>query len=222
MIEHPFSSLQPYEKTLWVGFATKDDALANDEQLQSLLGTDRTVELNQVHGNRTCVVRAPSHRTEDADGIITDAKNLTLTIRIADCQAFLVYAPKRNVVGLLHAGWKGLVCGAIPSFFAVLKQEFGIDGNETLVCIGPSLGLECSEFSDPLAEFPGIDPKFFQGRNVDLQGIADAQLKDCGVTKIERMGECTKCEHDKLWSYRSEEKAVLDGARNVLCCKLFI
>lgn len=181
------------------------------------------VSLNQVHGNRTIVARVPSNRTEEADGVITDVPGLTLTLRTADCQSFMIYAPERNVVGLLHVGWRGLLNGAIPQFFVTLKKEFDIDAAETSIAAGPSLCQKCAEFTDPKKELPLIDLKFFDGRHVDLQGIADAELRTCGVlpSHIERHPDCTCCRSDIYWSYRGgDREAVLTGHTNVTTCHM--
>jgi copper oxidase (laccase) domain-containing protein len=66
---------------------------------------------------------APSNRTEEADGMITDVPGLALNLRVADCQSFVIFSPKKNVLGLLHVGWRGLISGAIPEFFAVLTNH---------------------------------------------------------------------------------------------------
>ena len=189
----------------------------------SFMENDSVVSLNQVHGNRTIIARAPSNRTQDADGVITDVPGLTLTLRTADCQSFVIFAPQNYVVGLLHAGWRGLINGAIPQFFVTLNKEFGIDAASTFVAAGPSLCQKCAEFTDPTKELPLIDPKFFDGRCVDLQGIADAELRTCGVlqSNIERHPDCTCCQSDLYWSYRGGDRdAVRRGQTNVTTCQL--
>ena len=220
---HPFILLRPHANELDVALLTKVDDLHDDKGVARYMHADRIVTLHQVHGARTSIVRTPQRRTEDADGTITDTADLTLALRIADCQAFLIYAPTHRVVGLLHAGWRGLLAGAIPSFFATLQDTFGIDGGDVSVCVAPSLCLHCSEFTDPAGELPGIDPSFFHGRLVDLRGIADHQLHAAGVAsdRIERHADCTKCNPARYWTYRGgDAKEVREGYENVLTARL--
>jgi polyphenol oxidase len=181
------------------------------------------VSLNQVHGNNIVIVRSPSNRDHATDAALTDAENLWLTIRIADCQAFVIYAPDLHVIGVLHAGWKGLVNEIIPAFFETMQREWQIDPSTVLVGAAPSLCTNCAEFTDPQTELTGINPTFFSGRHADLRAIADDQLIRCGVKaeNIERHPDCTKCNPDLYWTYRGGDKdAVKNGSTNMLTCRL--
>lgn len=214
MIDQPFTIFAPYRDQLDMRFFTKADQPLDEHYL---------VSLNQVHGNTTIIVRSPSFREKEADGVITDQPDLTLTIRVADCQAFVVYAPEQNVIGLLHAGWKGLVNGAIAAFFEQMKREWNIDPSTVLVGAAPSLCMHCAEFTDPAKELIGIDPQFFDGRHANLRAIADDQLMRCGVLPehMERMPDCTKCQSNAYWSYRGgDREVVIKGSTNVLTVKL--
>lgn len=223
MTEHPFALLAPFKDAIDVRFFTKEDDLSDDASVAQALGTDRFVTLEQVHGDRTVIVDAPSHRTERADAAATDTKDLALVMRIADCQPFVVYAPAQNVIGVIHAGWKGVVAGVIPAFFRTIEERWGIDASDTIVCAGPSLCTECAEFTDPAQELPNVDARFFHGRCVDLRAAADAQLEAAGMAQshIERSPDCVKCMHDRYWSYRSkDEKAFAGNYRNMLTIRL--
>lgn len=222
MLSHPFSILGN-GKHLRVALFTKEDENVTDESIREFLDATGVVALKQVHGAKTVVAHCGIDRTVEADAVATDMSGLALTIRTADCQSFLVYAPSRPVVGLIHAGWRGLVAGIIPSFFDALWEEWHIRPEETTVCAGPSLCKNCSEFTDPPKELPGIGREFFSGRLVDLRRIAERQLFSLGVPedRFERMEECTKCRNDALWSYRgSDRDLVTKGKTNFLACLL--
>lgn len=223
MIIEPFSIFRPFADHFTVRFFTKEDSIATDDDAMHALETDRIASLKQIHGHRIVRIDAPTHRTEEADGLVTNANNLWLTIRAADCQQLIVYAPSKNVAGVVHAGWKGLKAGVIPSFFDMLKNEWNIDPSDTFVAIGPSLCTDCAEFTDPVTELAGLDPAFFHGRNADLRGIADWQLDELGVPTAhrERHPDCTKCKNDVYWSYRGGDREVVkSGYTNVMVCVL--
>lgn len=225
MIGSPFAILRPYEneKQLCVALFTKSDDIRSDADGAKALGVKHAAGLHQVHGNRTMIARGPSARTEEADGMITDAHGLALCLRIADCQSFIVYAPERRVVGLLHVGWRGLIANAIPEFFRSLDAGWGIDASATFVAAGPSLCLKCAGFSDPKEELPNIPQKFIHGKNVDLQGAATAQLLALGVRpeRFERHPDCTCCRPETYWTYRGgDREQVKKGRTNMLACTL--
>lgn len=223
MINDPFRMFAPYADRLQVVLFTKEDTIGNDDAIAKKMGTETIASLKQVHGNRTIIVREPQRRVEAADGMWTNERDVMLTIRIADCQSFVAYAPKQHVVGLLHSGWRGLVSGAIAEFFKKLDEDFSIAAADVLVGAGPSLCNNCAEFTDPVKELVGIDPQFFNGRHADLRAIADRQLIDIGVRKehIERHSDCTRCENETWWSYRGgDREAVSNGLENALTCRL--
>ena len=223
MIDHPFSIFQPWKHLLRVSFFDKSDPSMSDSDRAKLLGFDHAAALHQMHGANVVHMKKESSRTEQADGLFTGQKNLVLQIRAADCQNFVIYAPAKNVVGLLHVGWKGILAGAIPSYFQTLKKEFDVDAEETLVGAGPSLCKDCAEFSDPLRELPGIPKDCIYGNLVDLSEIALRQFLEAGVPEksFERMPGCTKHEPEKYWTYRGgDREAVKQGHTNVLAAVL--
>lgn len=175
--------------------------------------------LKQVHGKRVMRVDHEIKKTEEADGMITDVPGLLLCVRWADCQNFVVYEPKKKVVGVMHVGWRGLIKGIIPEFFAVLKHEWNIDASDTFVGAGASLCQKCADFSDPASELPSIDPKYIKNRTVDLQRIAIDQLLSLGVKPdhFERTSDCTRCMPETYWTYRGgHREEVKNGYTNVL------
>lgn len=219
----PFSIFAPFENRLRVTMLTKKDAVAGDADLARILQNDRIVSLRQIHRNRTVTLRKPSRREQEADGIVSDAANLWLAVRTADCQPIVAYVPSQNIAGVLHVGWKGLVNGAIPAFFAHLHKEWNVEPTEALVAIGPSLCKACARFTDPRKELLGINSRFFHGHFADLPAIADDQLLAAGVLPghIERHPDCTQCLHNLYWSYRGgDREAVQQGHANVLACML--
>lgn len=223
MQTHPFLLLRPSARALRTTLFAKDDAPLTDERVRQAMGGKHVAALWQVHGGHTVVTREGIARNVKADAVATDAPGLVLTIRTADCQSFLVYEPHRHVVALIHAGWRGLLAGIIPSTFDLLWEEWAILPEDVYVGAGPALCLACSGFTDPHTELKGIDAAFFHGTNADLRGIAEDQLWKLGVReeRFERIQECTKCQNDRYWSYRgSDRAAVQGGSTNILAAVL--
>ncbi|MFH1670370.1 MAG: polyphenol oxidase family protein [Patescibacteria group bacterium] len=218
MLPNPFTLFEPYPQ-LSVTLFTKEDDIHSDEQISEKLDIQNVAGLWQVHYNRVIRVSKSLARTEKADGMFTDQKNLVLTVRTADCQPFIVFIPDQNILGVIHAGWRGLIAGVIPNFFKVS----GIEPQQAIVAAGPSLCKACSEFSDPEAEISAIGSEFIDGQNVGLQGAAEAQLFELGVKpeNFERHPDCTRCKPEKYWTYRGgDREAVLEGHTNVMACWL--
>lgn len=212
----------PFSDRIEIDFLGRDKNIQSDSDAARILGVTNIASAQQAHGNVTVIVDAPVKRAEGADGIMTTTPHLTLLMRVADCQSFVAYDPTKNIAGALHAGWKGIVAGAIPAFLNTMKEQ-GSNPADVCVYAGPSLCQRCAEFTDPMRELPGIDPQFFDGRCADLRGVADQQLMHAGVVRdhIERSPDCTKCRNDLYWSYRGgDREAVKEGYENLIVCTL--
>ncbi len=223
MRSEPFRVLRPFAQRLSVAFFTKEDDHLSEEKVHDHLHAKQSASLSQVHGGRAVIFRESSASTIEADALATDSEGLALIVRVADCQSFVVYEPTKHVAGLIHAGWRGLLAGVIPSFFDLLFKEWQIRPEETFVGAAPSLCLACSRFTDPAKELPAIRSEFFSGNLVNLRAIAEDQLHSLGVRtqRFERMEGCTCCDARTYWSYRGgDREAVRKGMTNILACAL--
>ena len=208
---------------------TKREPLS-DQELQKQLGVAEIIRPKQVHGNTVAIVKESSQSQPEADAIFTDQKGIGLSISWADCQNFLIFHPggkecscPTKVLGLLHSGWRGLIKEIIPRTYNALQKEWGIKPEETYVWAGPSLCQSCAEFTDPDNELRGISKQFFDGRCVNLQGIADAQFQSIGVptSHIKRHPDCTCCHPESYWTYRGGDRGeVRRGKVNWIGCAL--
>ena len=68
----------------------------------------------QYHSNK-CLVATASNPYPKCDALVTSDKSLILGITTADCLPIIFYDPKNQVIGIAHAGWKGLVKGVIQN-----------------------------------------------------------------------------------------------------------
>lgn len=223
MITGPFPLFSRFEDALSLGLFTKEYPKPTYEGIAEELGAHTFVRLNQVHGNQTVRVQSAANATVDADGMITETSGLALCITCADCQAFIIYAPERRVLGALHVGWRGLIAGAIEEFFKTLQDEFSIPAGDTFVAAGPSLCMTCAEFSDPARELPNVNTRFIQGKIVDLRGAAQERFEFCGVrpNRFDRYSDCTRCLRDRYWTYRGGDQLSSDAVHtNVFAATL--
>lgn len=221
MIESPFTIFNEFPQ-IKTAFFVKDDAKQTDQEAAQKLGFTHGAGAHQVHDSRIIVVSGALARTEKADGIITQTKDVLLCVRWADCQNFLLYAPEKDVVGILHVGWRGLLRGAIYNFFTTLKEEYAVEPEECFVAAGPSLCFECANFVDPMRELPNLDLRFIdhKRRKANLSASATDTMERLGVPSVhlERHPRCTCCHPEDFWTYRGgDRKAVKDGMSNMAC-----
>ena len=165
--------------------------------------------LQQVHG--TDVVRV--NRAGDeliADGLITATPGIACCVLTADCLSVFFTASDGSEVAVAHAGWRGMVAGILAN----TVRGMSVAPENLLVWLGPAIGPCHFEVGEDVREaFLAVSshnadcfqPTSRQGKYMaDLFGLARRQLRDLGVQHIAGGGECTCCESDKYFSYRSE------------------
>src|SRR4029453_5685472 len=107
------------------------------ERLRAALPSD-PVWLTQVHGNACVDVDKMRDALPPADAAVTRMPNVAITVRTADCLPVLFGDRAGTVVGVAHAGWRGLAAGVLESTIATL----GVAPGDLAAWIGPAIGPE--------------------------------------------------------------------------------
>ena len=104
--------------------------------------------LRQVHGaDVVTVTAAGEHAGEPADAAVTSVPGATLVVRTADCAPVALLS--ESVVGLAHAGWRGLVGGVVERTVEVMRSA---GAGPITARIGPCVAPDAYEFgSEELA-----------------------------------------------------------------------
>jgi polyphenol oxidase len=178
-------------------------------KVRAALSATRLITLNQSHGVDILIPGEGEevHAVPTADALITRLPGTALLIKQADCQAVILFDPRRGVVANVHCGWRGNVANLLGRVVSRMKEEFSCKGSDILAAIGPSLGPCCAEF----VGYKEIFPEAFQAFRVrenhfDLWSLSSQQLIEAGLKreKIEVAGVCTRCRTDLFYSYRKE------------------
>ena len=170
-----------------------------------------------VHG--TSIVYADAPRPLDqpsakADIIFTDNPNVSLFMRFGDCVPILFHDPKKNVIGIAHAGWMGTVRGVVQTAVEGMQSHYGCKPEDIVAGIGPSIGVDHYEVgADVISQFQEKYNKdadqILQTRNgstyLDLWTANAIQLRNAGVEQIQISGLCTACNLDDWFSHRAEK-----------------
>jgi polyphenol oxidase len=100
--------------------------------------------MNQTHGNKVIEIKKKNYRKKiNSDAIITKIKGLALGVLTADCVPIIIYDVKNEIVGCIHAGWKGVFSGIIKNTVAKIKKLNS--KNKIIASIGPCIGKESYE-----------------------------------------------------------------------------
>lgn len=174
----------------------------------------RIVQAKLKHGTDVWTVTKPG--SVEADGLLTDVQNLYLIITAADCLPIFLSDPEKHVIGLIHAGWRGLASGIVLNALDVIKTTYGSSPDQLKVGIGPGIGV-CHYSAKPgaVGHFSKFKSNVVVERDgkkfIDLRAAAVEQLLNRGVSaaKIEVNNECTYELEDKYFSWRREQPGEL-------------
>jgi YfiH family protein len=167
--------------------------------------------LKQVHGSRVVVVEHPGQHTgEEADAAVTKARGAKLAVFTADC-APVAFASVEGVIGVAHAGWKGLAAGVLERT-AEAMRELGATHIEA--ALGPCIHPECYEFgSADLGVVAAVLGHTVRGRTeggrpaLNLPAGVRAALTRAGVALNHVDERCTSCAADELYSHRARKES---------------
>ncbi|WP_376793560.1 peptidoglycan editing factor PgeF [Thermogemmatispora sp.] len=87
-----------------------------------------------------------------ADAILTAERSVLLAMSFADCLPLLFYDPRRQVIALAHAGWRGTARGIALTTVEALQQHFGCQPTDLQVGIGPGIGVCCYAVDEPVRD----------------------------------------------------------------------
>lgn len=199
-----------------LGNSPEETATKNREKFFRKLGVDPkdAVVGGLVQDNKVQIVseKDKGKVIPETDGVITAVKRIFLSVTAADCLPVFFYDPRKEVVAIAHAGWRGLAKGILPKVVSKMQNEFSSKPSDLLAAIGPGIG-EChydvkEEVAQQFREgFPSTvlqrEGKLF----LDLKKIAAIQLQSAGMlgknTEIHRA--CTFCEKDTYFSWRRDK-----------------
>jgi YfiH family protein len=192
----------------------KEDVYRNRDHITSTFGftRKRLILLKQMQTDGILLIKDPVLTIPpllEYDAVITDASNIFLGIKTADCIPILILDPKKKVIAAVHAGRQGTALNITMKVIKKLEGEFGCSLKSLLVAIGPSIGSCCYEIDEKVFH-PEWNPFSISVKNgkwmVDLAQINIAQMKREGINEeqISWINLCTRCHSDLFFSYRRE------------------
>jgi YfiH family protein len=212
-------SREPFS-TLNVSSSVQDDPEAvaeNRRRFYAAIGLDPSSAIRtiQVHGARVAEVDSDDVRRiqQDTDALVTRTPELALVMAFADCVPIMLFDPVQGVVGLAHAGWRGLVRGVCLAVVRRMEEAYGCQAGNIRAGIGPAIGSCCYEvgpevaaaFQDAFGDVDRLLHRTSSGAlRLDLWAASVLALHRVGVTQIEVARLCTSCRVQEFYSHRRE------------------
>jgi hypothetical protein len=195
----------------------------NRRRLLAATGAARLHLATQVHGRAVRQVVADDSPVDvagsEADAVVTDVVGAAVAVLVADCVPVLIADAEGGACAAVHAGWRGVIAGAVPAALQHLARAFGTQPAAARVALGPCIGPCCFEvgpeveraFADGFSEARehGIirTPAPGGRAHVDLRAALRLSLRGMGVPAhaIDVSDACTRCDPERrFYSYRRD------------------
>lgn len=174
----------------------REAVMENLTRIDAAMDNRSTAWVRQVSGDRVLRVDEAGFAGE-ADALITDAKEISLVVAVADCAPVALIG--EHEVGIVHSGWRGTLSGISG------KAVRGMKGH-VHAYIGPCIRECCYEVSEELAAnfVRRFGDGVVEGRYLSLPTAIRRDLEDAGVDEIHDLGLCTGCRPDLFYSHRKQ------------------
>ena len=165
---------------------------------------------HQVHGSTVHVVDRPGGVAgADGDALVSATAGVAMAVFTADCAPVALSSPE-GVVGIAHAGWRGIASGVIEATADAMR---GLGATSLEAALGPCIRPDCYEFGEhDLARLetllgPSVRASTAAGRPaLDLPAAVTVALTRAGATLVADEGGCTACS-EEWFSYRARRDA---------------
>lgn len=203
------ASVPPYD-SFNLGDHVGDNSyvVAHNRQFLASIMPSEPVWLRQVHGN-VVVDASKAGCLPQADAAVTQHPGTVCVVMTADCLPLLLCDEAGTVVGVAHAGWKGLAAGVIEA----TVQAMDIEPEKLLVWLGPAISQRGFEVGAEVRDIfvaqhaqaseaflPGVKGKWM----ADIYLLAHQRLHGLGISQVYGGQYCTYNEPTNFFSYRRD------------------
>jgi len=177
--------------------------------------------LKQVHG---VSVSTPATRALigagpfEADAAVSNIPNEVLAVLAADCMPVLFASKRADVIGVAHAGWRGLSGGVLENTIqAMCALSPGLQTQDISAWMGPAIGPTAFEVGeDVLQAFASQGQVALSKAFIPITGqtgkylanlylLANDRLNSMGIQHIDGGDFCTFTDRERFFSYRRDK-----------------
>ena len=192
----------------------KENILKNLELVSKKIGCKKEslITLNQMHSNQVIHFnnKTSVKNKLNGDSIVSEVRNIGISILTADCASILFYDPNKKIIGCAHVGWKGALNGIIKN--TVRKfNDLNSNNNDLIAVVGPCIKKDNYEVKIDFFERFTYQNKnneiFFEKVNdekykFDLRSFINKELSNLNIKNIDNIEMDTFSESEFFYSYR--------------------
>lgn len=210
----PFGVPPSGEGGMNVGLKSGDELAhvrANRARLRAVLPSE-PLWLHQVHGAQVAPIDDLAGPLA-ADAATAATPGHVCVVTIADCLPVLLADLRGRVVGVAHAGWRGLAAGVLQNTVRQMRSRLGEPDAGMCAYLGPAIGPTRFEVGAEVIAaldegLPQAKAAFTAGGPgryfADLFALARQALEQVGVTQVSGGGECTAGDPMRFYSFRRD------------------
>ena len=207
-------------KGLNCGIGSKDQKESVEKNLELVsekfkIKKNLLVLMHQTHSNKVEIVNQnEKNKKFNCDAMLTIDNKVALGVLTADCVPILIYEKKKEIIGCIHAGWKGAINGIIENTLEKINDMNG-DIKQLVVSIGPCISQKNYEvkrdFYLNFIKNSKNNLSFFQENkkntfNFDLRGFVNKKFSDLGVVEIDNINVDSFAADNEYFSHRRAKK----------------
>ncbi len=205
-----------------IDYSKDEEDIRRDEK--ALLGKTtgiakkNIIMLNQVHEDNIVLIEDYPEGDDlffaEADGMITNQRELCLVIRTADCVPVFAFDKKNSIIGAAHSGWRGCRLSISQKLVKEMRRVYSSNYSDIQVFILPSIGPSSYIVNDDVANFFQSSDILTKNDEIylNLWKNIENSLIDEGIKKedIYNAKSCTLQNSNDYYSYRYN-----DSGRNL-------
>ena len=97
----------------------------------------------QTHSKNIQVIKETDKKYfENTDGFITDRKDIVIFTKYADCLPIYIYDSGKEVIGLVHSGWKGTLQEIVIETLKLMEKNYGTSRKDVYIAFGIGISQE--------------------------------------------------------------------------------
>ncbi len=170
---------------------------------------NKLVLMHQTHSNKVVEIKKNNLKKKVySDAMITKLRGVALSVVTADCVPILVFDKTNEIVGCIHAGWKGALSGIIKNTIIKIRK-LGLN-SKIYAGVGPCIGKKSYEvdnnFYKKFIKESKKNKKYFKKKNkqkklFNLRGFVTDKLLDLNI-RVDHVNRDTFRDKINFFSYR--------------------
>ena len=178
------------------------------------ISNSKLILMKQSHSNKVIIINKKNKNIKKlkSDAIITKMKGFALGVLTADCAPVILYDIRNEIIGCIHAGWKGAASGIIENTISKFKELNA--NNKIFASIGPCISKKSYEVElDFYKNFMSMSKKnsiYFKSKNkkkklFDLRKYIEDKLVKLNI-EVDHVDHDTFKDKNNFFSFRRSQK----------------